>query len=77
MTSKHPDEISLEQLLQRIDNCKPEELDPICTALQWRYRVLYPDWEVVFLSMPGGSPERRREQGQQLMEYIQKNLIDT
>ena len=77
MTSKHPDEISLEQLLQRIDNCKPEERDPICTALQRRYRVLYPDWEVVFLSMPGGSPERRREQGQQLIEFIQKNLIDT
>ena len=77
MTSKHPDEISLEQLLQRIDNCKPEELDPICTALQRRYRVLYPDWEVVFLSMPGGSPERRREEGQQLIEFIQKNLIDT
>lgn len=69
-------EITLEQLLHRIHNCDPGELDSICDALQRRYSALFPDWEVVFLSMPGGNPENRREQGHQLIQFIQKNLID-
>ena len=77
MMEKNSVDISMKQLLEHIDHCKPEELDPICTALQRRYSVLFPDWEVVFLSMPGGSPENRREQGFRLIEFIQKHLIDT
>ena len=68
-------EITLEQLIHRIHNCDTKELDPICDALQRRYSVLFPDWEVVFLSMPGGNPENRREQGLRLIEFIQKHLI--
>ena len=71
------EEISLNQLLHRIENCVPGELDPICNALQNRYSELFPDWEVVFLSMPGGSPEKRREQGRRLIDFIQKNYLDT
>lgn len=76
MKEKCQTEITLEQLLYRIRNCDATELDPICDAVQRRYSVLFPDWEVVFLSMPGGSPENRREQGRRLIEYIQKHLIE-
>ena len=69
--------ISLEELLLRIEYAEHEEIDPIIDALQRRYSRLFPDWEVVFLSMPTGDPEKRRKQAQLTIEFIQNHWLDS
>ena len=34
-----------------IKTAKPEELDQILQAVLARYREVYPDWEIMFLSL--------------------------
>lgn len=65
--------ISLEELISRIEVADHEEMDAILDALQSRYKHLFPDWEVTFLSVPR---ENRREQARFLMEFIQKHYLD-
>ena len=45
------------------------QLNEITSALTARYKVLFPDWEVVYLSLPLQDPERR----EQLWELARKN----
>ena len=65
--------ISLEELISRIEVADHQEMDAILDALQSRYKHLFPDWEVAFLSVPR---ENRREQARFLMEFIQKHYLD-
>ena len=44
---------------KEILQAQPQELDAICDALQSRYRMLYPDEEIVFLSLPRYDREER------------------
>lgn len=44
--------ISKEALIQRIEYADGMEIDEIINAIQRRYNRLYPDWEVVMLSLP-------------------------
>ena len=45
------------------------QLNEITSALTARYKVLFPDWEVVYLSLPLQDPGRR----EQLWELARKN----
>ena len=38
-------------MINRIKKAKPEELEAIMQAVLARYRELYPDWEIMFLSL--------------------------
>jgi len=38
-------------MLQEIKNAKPEEMEDILQAVMERYRQIYPDWEIMFLSL--------------------------
>ena len=38
-------------MIHYIKNAKPEELEDIVQAVLVRYRELYPDWEIMFLSL--------------------------
>ena len=38
-------------MIQYIKNAKPEELEDIMQAVLGRYRELYPNWEILFLSL--------------------------
>lgn len=67
--------ISLEELLLRIEYAAPEEIDAIIDALQARYKRLFPDWEVAFLSVSTGNPENQREQARLMIDFIQNNWL--
>ena len=67
--------ISLDELILRIEYAEHEEIDPIIDALQRRYTRLFPDWEVAFLSVPTGSEEAMKAQGQLLIEFIEKQWL--
>ena len=38
-------------ILSEINHAKPEELDQILQAVLQRYREVYPDWELITISL--------------------------
>lgn len=48
-------------LLAAIKQSDPNELSLIIQAIVFRYKELYPDWEVFFLSLPINNTEERRK----------------
>lgn len=73
MTIHKSRDITLEELVERIDSAGHGEIDAIIDALQSRYKRLFPDWEVAFLSVPR---KNRLEQAQLLIDFIQKHYLD-
>lgn len=72
-----PKGIPLTELIERIESASQEEIDAIIDALQNRYKRLFPEWEVAFLSVPTGNPENRKEQARLLIEFIQQHWLDS
>ena len=56
------DEITLKQLIARVESCGTDEVDAVIDALQRRYRRLYPGWEVIFEAYPVKRSENHRNQ---------------
>ena len=61
--------MTLEDITLFISQADDTQLNEITSALTARYKVLFPDWEVVYLSLPLRDPERR----EQLWELARKN----
>ena len=54
-------EITTEELLDRISAAGPDELNEIIEAVQVRFRILWPDWELMLISALGHTPEEHIE----------------
>ena len=52
--------VQMQALIQTIEQADGELVDEIIQALQRRYQKLYPQWEVMFLSVPREDCEERR-----------------
>ena len=61
--------MEISDVLSYIAQADDGQLNEITSALTARYKVLFPDWEVVYLSLPLQDPERR----EQLWELARKN----
>ena len=61
--------MEISDVLSYIAQADDGQLNDITSALTARYKVLFPDWEVVYLSLPLQEPERR----EQLWELARKN----
>ena len=61
--------MELSEILSFISQADDSQLNTITDALSARYKALFPDWEVVYLSLPLQDPERR----EQLWELARKN----
>lgn len=64
--------MTLEQVLAYIDAADDDEINQIIDALTVRYRQVYPDWEVAFLSLPRHDRKRRREILEFALKYDEK-----
>ena len=51
----------MNHILKEIDLADEQELQQIMQAVSRRYRTLYPDWDVLYLSAPLRTPERRKQ----------------
>ena len=60
----------LPYILNRIKTADDYEISQMILAIVKRYSKVYPDWEVMFLSLPK-DPEERREQLVLMMEMLQ------
>ena len=61
----------LPYILNWIKTADDYEISHMILAIVKRYSKVYPDWEVMFLSLPK-DPEERREQLVLMMEMLQK-----
>ena len=62
--------MELRDVLTFIAQADDLEINEIIDALTARYKAVYPDWEVAFLSMPLNDPERRRAIWEHATKYI-------
>ena len=60
--------ISTKRLIKRIGNADGYEIDEVLDALHRRYQKLYPDQEVIFLSLPRKDRQERRRR----IAFLQK-----
>ena len=61
--------MTLEDIILFISQADDTQLNEITSALTARYKVLFPDWEVVYLALPLQDLERR----EQIWELARKN----
>ena len=51
--------MSVDDLIDRVEDLLPGELIPVLDAVMERYRVLFPEWEIIYAAIPKeASPER-------------------
>ena len=59
--------MNLDELCQRIRLAGPEEINDILQAAFERYRNLFPNDEILYLSLPKNNPQER----QRLLQMLQ------
>ena len=59
--------MNLDELCQRICLAGPEEINDILQAAFERYRILFPNDEIIYLSIPKSNPQER----QRLLQMLQ------
>ena len=51
--------MTVDELVDRVDDLTPGELIPVLDAVLERYKVLFPEWEIIYAAIPKeASPER-------------------
>ena len=71
-------EITTQELLEHIHCADNEELNEIITAVTERFRQLWPQWDLLFISCEGRTPVdhiRTLERSLQLMTATVKNEL--
>ena len=62
--------ITLEDILKRIETADDFEINEIIEAVRKRFSVAFPDWEVIYLSFPKNDPRQRKQTLDILIDYI-------
>lgn len=68
---KLSDDRSISEVVDRIENADGGEISEIIRAIIRGYRKLFPDWEVIFLSMHRNDPVKREKDIENLLRYLQ------
>ena len=63
-------ELSLQELLDRILRAEPEELDPIIVAVTERFTQVWPEWELMTISIPGHTAEAHINALNKALQYV-------
>ena len=58
MEDKLKAEITLEQLVERVGTCTPDEADAVLDALRRRYQHFFQGWQVILEAYPLKNTER-------------------
>ena len=62
---------TLDAVLAKIEHSNDLEVNEIIQAVIRRYKLVFPDWEVIFLSLPSQEKERK-EVLEQTIEQLKK-----
>lgn len=61
---------SLDAVLAKIAQADDFEISQIIQAVVRRYRQVFPDWQVVFLSLPGTDQKARNKQLRETLMFL-------
>lgn len=70
---KYLRKISLSIVLKAIENFDDPQLNEIIQAVIRRYQTLFPDWDVMFLSL-SRNPEERRKQLDLTVDFLNRHI---
>jgi len=62
----------MEAIQERIKRADLQELDTLVGAIEERYRVLAPDWEVVYLALPKKDLKARKNNIELAMNILSR-----
>ena len=62
--------ITLDEILERIETADNFEISKIMEAVQKRFCIAFPDWEVIYLSCPKNDPVQRKQTLDALIAYF-------
>lgn len=65
--------MTMNYVLHRIRKADDTEIQEIISAIIQRYGTKYPDWEVVFLSLPKHDPSYRSETLLSFIEFMDRH----
>lgn len=66
-------EKKLYHILAGIEQADDFEINEIINAVIRRYQAVFPDWEVMFLSLPKNDPEERRKALQSIINFLKNH----
>ena len=72
MCEKRKPDLPLSELVERIHDADDTQIRLVIDAVIERFGRMYPDWEVMFCSLPKNDPEARRIHAQRLIEYLKQ-----
>lgn len=64
--------MELYEVLRRIEESDDLEISEIIRAVIQRYHVCFPDWEIIFLSLPRNDPQERERGLEELLSLARK-----
>ena len=64
--------MSMETIAEKISSLPADQLNDVVQALVARYAVLFPEYDVTFLSLPRHNPPLRRRQLEQMLPLLMK-----
>ena len=65
-------EITTQELLRHIQLVEAEDMDQVLDAITMRFGQLWPEWELLTLSVPGHTAKVHIEALQKTIEYIKR-----
>ena len=69
--------IPLTDLVSRIQNADDVEISAIIEAVVERYTLVYPDWEVMFCSLPKNDLKERKLYAKRIVAYLTETVLNT
>lgn len=64
-------DIALTEILSYIENANDDQINQLLDAVSRRYRRLFPEWDIIFLSLPMEPAERNHQ-----LEWMLHQLSD-
>ena len=62
--------ISFDEVLQKIESADDHEIEQIMDAVRKRFAGAFPDWEVLYISLPKHNEKERQKTLDYLLRYF-------
>ena len=72
MCEKQQQDLPLSELVKAIHAADDTQIRLVIDAVIERFARMYPDWEILFCSLPKNDPEARRIHAQRLIDYLRQ-----
>lgn len=69
-------EITLQEVVERIEHADHMEIDAMIDAVRRRYSRVFPDWDVMFMSVHSGNEAEAKQQVEWLIQTLRKQYLE-